>query len=67
MGDAPLISPLIGLSHYGRVAQVDESGVEQKDIDLVVQQANVSRAKVGSMHAMCNTLYIIERLHTVYT
>ena len=27
-------------------AQVDETGVEQKDIDLVVQQANVSRAKV---------------------
>ncbi|CAI8009299.1 Nascent polypeptide-associated complex subunit alpha-like protein [Geodia barretti] len=25
--------------------EVDESGVEQKDIDLVMQQANVSRAK----------------------
>ena len=25
--------------------QVDESGVEDKDIELVMQQANVSRAK----------------------
>ena len=27
--------------------QADATGVEEKDIDLVVQQANVSRAKVS--------------------
>lgn len=28
--------------------QVDESGVEEKDIELVMQQANVTRSKVSS-------------------
>ena len=27
--------------------QVDETGVEKKDIELVMQQANVSRSKVN--------------------
>ena len=45
-----------------RVYQVDDSGVEQKDIDLVMQQANVSRAKVRQK---AHELYIRFRVHTV--
>ena len=32
------------------VIQVDETGLEQKDIELVMQQSNASRSKVHTMY-----------------
>ena len=32
------------------VIQVDETGLEQKDIELVMQQSNASRSKVHTYH-----------------
>ena len=33
------------LNKTGKITKVDESGVEARDIDLVIQQANVTRAQ----------------------
>lgn len=41
LGPGPGLAPTLGL----RLLQVDETGVEVKDIELVMSQANVSRAK----------------------
>jgi len=40
--------------------QIDDTDVEPKDIELVMQQANVSKAKVGShsLVTQCTTHYL---------